>query len=389
MEKWLLIAGGVAVFNAVFLGIVLLATGGPIRNRLLGLAFIAIAVRTGKSIGILLLNGVPGSVVGIGLIGMAAVGPLFYLYISSFSRPEFTWHRNLYLHFLLAASIAIVLPFATDNLIYWLYVLSAVQMFIYVFLVVRVLVALTSHRGLPQGSSASPISHLISRRGLPHGTLASPISHPISRRSLPQGTPAHTQWPYIITAVLTILCIVYTSQIFVESTAAYLTGTIVASLTLYILLFFAFKSQKIFSGSKSVTIDSDKSEAIRGMIIDLMEKSQLFKEQDLTVSTLASRLHVKPYVVSNVLKSAFNQTFPEFVNGYRVREAEKILLSPQHEVYSIEAIAYDCGFNTPSAFYAHFKKQTNVTPREYRVKNMGLKVSGNAESPAGDSAAKR
>jgi AraC-like DNA-binding protein len=101
-----------------------------------------------------------------------------------------------------------------------------------------------------------------------------------------------------------------------------------------------------------------------------MERDKLYKQNDLSLVKLGAILNVKPYVISNVLNEYQGKTFPEFINAYRIKEAQKLLQSEKHSIYSIEAIAFDCGFNTPSAFYSYFKKITKLTPSQYRA---GLK----------------
>jgi AraC-like DNA-binding protein len=61
----------------------------------------------------------------------------------------------------------------------------------------------------------------------------------------------------------------------------------------------------------------------------------------------------------------YNLSFPEFVNEYRVREAERLILCSKGE-NTIQQIMYEVGFNSKSAFNAAFKKHTGYTPTEIR-----------------------
>ena len=65
-------------------------------------------------------------------------------------------------------------------------------------------------------------------------------------------------------------------------------------------------------------------------------------------------------------------SFREFVNTYRIAEVKEKLCEKSADFSKVEALAYDVGFNSPSAFYAAFKKETSLSPQEYRK----LKLSG-------------
>ena len=71
------------------------------------------------------------------------------------------------------------------------------------------------------------------------------------------------------------------------------------------------------------------------------------------------------------MKRHYGRTFPEVVNELRVKEV-KAKLAVGVDV-KIEGLAYDAGFNTPSAFYAAFKKETDQSPREYQQSVQVLK----------------
>ena len=47
-------------------------------------------------------------------------------------------------------------------------------------------------------------------------------------------------------------------------------------------------------------------------------------------------------------------------------EAQKLLLSKEGDIYTIEAIANKVGFHSKSSFNSSFKKITKITPSEFR-----------------------
>ncbi len=314
---------GIIILNSFFFGAILLVnSGGLVKNRLLAFLLFGIAMRTGKSIIMLLFPEIPDSIPAIGLIGMGAIGPFLYFYCRHLLDDRLQWRNTNFLHLIFSVATGVVLPFASNNVVFWLYFLTAVQMAVYIGLSIRLRIkANATHESL--------------------------------------------KWLTFLLIAVTIIWGVYAMQLYFHQLTAYLTGTVAASLVLFALLFFALRPNKIFSRTRSI-IRSDKHEALSKQIMALMENEKLYKDSDLTLAKLGMLLKEKPYVISMVLNTYHGKSFPEFVNYYRINEAQQLLKSEKHNAYSIEAIAFDCGFNTPSAFYTHFKKLTKVTPSEFK-----------------------
>lgn len=101
---------------------------------------------------------------------------------------------------------------------------------------------------------------------------------------------------------------------------------------------------------------------------ELMETRKIFLDPDLRLSDLADELAVTSHQLSRILNENFNQNFNAFVNGYRIHEAQQMLLrEPDRTILSV---AYDVGFNTKSAFNDQFSRITGRTPAAYRKENL-------------------
>jgi ligand-binding sensor domain-containing protein/AraC-like DNA-binding protein len=98
----------------------------------------------------------------------------------------------------------------------------------------------------------------------------------------------------------------------------------------------------------------------------LMEADRIYCDADLSLQSLAEKLSLAPHQLSQLLNEKLNRNFAEFVNGYRIEEAKKILSSPRGAQRKIYAVAIDVGFNTMAAFYKAFKKTTGMTPTEFK-----------------------
>jgi len=100
----------------------------------------------------------------------------------------------------------------------------------------------------------------------------------------------------------------------------------------------------------------------------LMLQEKLFLNSSLNLGEVARKLSVVPRYLSQVINELKKQNFYDYVNGYRIEEAKKILSDPAHDSEKILSVLYDCGFNSKSVFNTVFKKYTGITPSEYRRK---------------------
>ena len=102
----------------------------------------------------------------------------------------------------------------------------------------------------------------------------------------------------------------------------------------------------------------------RTKLLRLMAEAQPWLEPELTLAELAHRLRTNTSLLSHVINTGCGQNFNDFVNRYRVAEAERKLQDPRLAHYSLVGIALESGFNSKSTFNRVFKKLTGRTPGE-------------------------
>lgn len=100
----------------------------------------------------------------------------------------------------------------------------------------------------------------------------------------------------------------------------------------------------------------------------LMTQEKLFLNSSLNLGEVSHKLSVVPRYLSQVINELKEQNFYDYVNSHRIDEAKKILSDPSHDSEKILSVLYDCGFNSKSVFNTAFKKNTGITPSEYRRK---------------------
>jgi AraC-type DNA-binding domain-containing proteins len=97
-----------------------------------------------------------------------------------------------------------------------------------------------------------------------------------------------------------------------------------------------------------------------------MEETEIWKDPELSISKLSSQTSIPKHQLSEVLNEYLGKSFYIFVNEYRVEYAKKLLSKKEYHNWSILAIAYECGFNSKTAFNIFFKKYTQLTPSEFK-----------------------
>lgn len=116
-------------------------------------------------------------------------------------------------------------------------------------------------------------------------------------------------------------------------------------------------------------LNEDTAKILHQQLKFLMENQRTFTEPELTLTDLASRLEVHPNYLSQVINELEGVSFYEYTNNLRIEEFKKLVSIPENQKYTLLALAYDCGFNSKTAFNRVFKKVTNLSPSEY-VRNL-------------------
>lgn len=99
----------------------------------------------------------------------------------------------------------------------------------------------------------------------------------------------------------------------------------------------------------------------------LFEQAHLYRQPALSIAQVAKRSGYPEYLVSAVINRRFGQPFWEWVNAYRVREAQTRLLDPMEQRSALD-IAFEVGFTSKSTFNAAFKRLLGETPSQCRAR---------------------
>ena len=110
-------------------------------------------------------------------------------------------------------------------------------------------------------------------------------------------------------------------------------------------------------------LDDDRLKRIAGKVEAAMAQDALYRDPNLSLWDLAKHVGATSHYVSQALNTHLNKNYFDLVTGWRIKDAIKQLNATDE---SILMIAYDVGFNSRSAFYKAFKRETGRTPSDLR-----------------------
>jgi len=110
-------------------------------------------------------------------------------------------------------------------------------------------------------------------------------------------------------------------------------------------------------------LHAELADKIAAKLHQAMVEDQLFLDASLSLPKLAKHVTTSPSYVSQTLNERLGVNFFDFINRYRVAAAKEQLKST--DATALE-VAMNVGFNAKSSFYTAFKKETGMTPQQYR-----------------------
>lgn len=293
------------------------------RNKelILGLVFIAIALRLGKSIVYFLLSGIAPIGLALGFLGLASIGPLVWMYLKNDPDLKSSAKRN-WMHFIYPIiGFAICLIWYELHLEVILYQLATLVLALYLaFSWVRF------QKIRDQSSS----------------------SHETS----------------VILLLTTAIKLTFVYQHLSNTMLDYAIGWGVCAVFIYAY----FVSQLLVRKTKKPGIAIQLPNESKLKIQAAIERDVIYLNSGITLNSFSEQLNVPTYLISKTVKDLYNKTFPDTISYFRIEYVKRLLQSPENAHLKIESLAYDAGFATPSAFYYAFKKQTGQTPTQYLQK---------------------
>ncbi|MFK7813312.1 MAG: helix-turn-helix domain-containing protein [Maribacter sp.] len=338
-DELLFFFSALGVFNALLISFYFFFIKKPknISNFFLGLLLLMLAIRVGKSVFYYFNDDLNQIFIKVGLAACILIGPALYFYMKSCVQPD-SKIRFWKLHFLVLLSVSILVGFlfleTHDPLIIgdisWMDIIYMIW-----------------------------LGYIIASGWVMRNTI-----NKIFNKN--EKLSDFDFWLLSVFIGNVVIWIAYKTC----SYTSYIVGALSFSFIFYLLfLLIYFRKTKGAIFNKSLKYSNKKIEAVEAedlskQLNHLMENEKIYTNADLKLSDVASKMNILPHTLSQLINDNLGKSFTLLINEYRIEEAKNLIQSNSH--LKLEAVGFDCGFNSKSTFYSVFKKITNTTPAKFK-----------------------
>ncbi|MHC0439150.1 helix-turn-helix domain-containing protein [Flavobacterium sp. 3-210] len=337
-------------FNGIILGVYFFffTKKKYLTNYFLGALLFALSIRIGKSVFVYFHPELPKMYLQLGLTACFFIGPCLYYFLRSavdeINVMPKSWKMMLLFWGILIVGSGILYPYQTHTTLWSFYFIRMIyfQWFVYI------------------------IFSGFTIRGILKKIFTAK-----------EKTSPSEMWFGTLFLGNFLLFLFYFLAIMGASAATYISGAVVFSFILYLIIsillyrkktddLFLLNSQKI-SGKK---IDDAEAVFLSEKLENIMYEKGLYKNPNLNLQDLSREINISSHQLSQFLNNNLGKNFTSFVNEFRINEACKIITS--NDKLTLESVGYDVGFNSKSTFFAAFKKHTGTTPLNYQLQALQM-----------------
>jgi AraC-like DNA-binding protein len=114
------------------------------------------------------------------------------------------------------------------------------------------------------------------------------------------------------------------------------------------------------------SLGSESAGQLKARLLAMMDGERSFLDAKLSLPKLAQDLDAPVNHLSQVINEQLGRNFFDFVNGYRVDAAKRMLTQPGAAQQKLISVAFDCGFNSLATFNRVFKDLAGMSPSQFR-----------------------
>ena len=128
---------------------------------------------------------------------------------------------------------------------------------------------------------------------------------------------------------------------------------------------------------KNLILSNEVLDQYHQKLESIIKSKSLYLRPKLCLDDLSIETGIPVKYVKQVLSEKLNSTFFEFISKYKIRRAKRLLIKIDDDHFSISNVAIESGFNTDESFVVLFKKHTNMSPENYRIKYFNIDPDSN------------
>ncbi|MEM7161626.1 MAG: AraC family transcriptional regulator [Bacteroidota bacterium] len=135
-----------------------------------------------------------------------------------------------------------------------------------------------------------------------------------------------------------------------------------AAILMHEFLSFLYRIERIKKNHSALNLEPDSD------FLKMMQFKELIRQnfaESLSIDDYANALHLSSKKLTKISKKHYALTPAALIKSIKVLEAKRML---SNQKLSIKEVAYDLGFDQATYFTKFFKKETALTPKEFREK---------------------
>ncbi len=189
-------------------------------------------------------------------------------------------------------------------------------------------------------------------------------------------------YSFVLTSTMSIIFNIVGRHLFLHSAFLLLIPSLIFSILLFFIGFEGYMQNhtvvdliKDEKQQQEQNIREYNQVQLKEQILNLFAVEKIYKNSDLKITQVSSKLQTNRTYVSNLINSEFSCSFSDFVNKYRIEEAKQMLVNDGLKNYSLNYISEAVGFGSLNTFIRVFKENEGITPGRYREINK-IKIAG-------------
>ena len=113
-------------------------------------------------------------------------------------------------------------------------------------------------------------------------------------------------------------------------------------------------------------VNDQASRQLQQQLHALITQEALYKDEEVSLYKIAQKMGLSDKRLSELINQEMGTNFYEYINGFRVAAFKQKVQNGDAQQFTLLALAYESGFNSKASFNRIFKKQTGLTPSQFK-----------------------